>query len=459
MRFLTVLFFLIALFAKADHYYGGYITYTHIGGYTYKVSVITYADNDLINSDRDEVDVNWGDGTIEALPRVNNVGNGETVFPGIKKNVYEGEHTYKQEGNYQLVFVDNFRPFDIKNISLGESQITLLYFDAIVPIADSVTFCKNNAPDFLTEPSMFGLPGEEFRLSLTHFDIDGDSLAFKLNVPKARNGNDVPGYYLPDGVVLNERTGMFKWENPSKGGFVFAYEIEEYRDGQLIGTSIADFPVFIEEELDGKGSFSVPEGVTGDHYHFNGSEEVEIMISYENDEADTVVITPKHKLNYHFDVIEKSGYTANTAYDTLTIDYLGSDNNQGNYIITFEAANVYGLDTVFDFYSVSLSTESDTSWSCSIPPNIRDVIEIAPIVNQFEITPNLFTESVWVNVGDDFESMKVDVYDMRGRLVAKEHNPTTGTFKMELNSLQTGMYFFRIERSGESIAILKSVKR
>ncbi len=458
MRFLTVLLFLIALFAKADHYYGGYITYTHIEGYTYKVSVVTYTDNDLVTSDRDRIEVIWGDGATEFLDRVNNVGNGEMVFPGIKKSIYEGEHTYTQEGNFQLVFIDDFRPFNIENIAPGESQSTLLYFDAIVPVADTVSFCINNAPDFLTDPYLFGFPGKDIRLSLTHFDNEGDSLAFKLTVPKARNGEPVPDYYYPEGVSLNHRSGMFTWENPDEGRFVFAYEVEEYRDGQLIGVSIADFPVLLEEEADLTGEFSEVDGMIDDHYHFNGPEEIEFSISYENDTADTVIIEPIFKLNSHFNVTEKSGFSGETAYDTLTLDYLGADNNQGNHIITFRAANVYGLDTIFDYYSVSVSSKSDTSWSCSVVPDLRDVVEIAPSVNQFEISPNLFTESVWINVGEDFENMRVDVYDMRGRVVAREENPTAGTFKMDLFGLQTGMYFFRIESNGEALVVLKSVK-
>ena len=129
-----VLLFGIAFSAKGDHYYGGYITYKHLGGYKYEVTVVTYADNDKVNSDRDSIDVIWGDGAKEYIQRINNVGNGETVFPGIKKNIYQGIHTYSDFGNYQLVFIDDFRPLDIDNIAEGKSGSTLLYFNAIAPI-------------------------------------------------------------------------------------------------------------------------------------------------------------------------------------------------------------------------------------------------------------------------------------------------------------------------------------
>ena len=61
------------------------------------------------------------------------------------------------------------------NIEAGKSGTTLLYFDAIIPIDDTLTFCKNNTPKFLTEPFMFGKSGQDFNLNLTHYDIDGDS--------------------------------------------------------------------------------------------------------------------------------------------------------------------------------------------------------------------------------------------------------------------------------------------
>lgn len=462
MRLLLALFILMTSLAKADHYYGGYITYEYIEGYTYKATVVTYADNDKVNSDRDSVEIIWGDGGVEFIQRVNNLGNGETVFPGIKKNIYEGTHTYTQPGNYQLVFADNYRPFDIFNIEGGKSGSTLLYFDAIIPIEDTLTFCKNNAPNFLTEPFMFGRVGRDFRLNLTHYDKDGDSLVFKQTKPKARNAYPVPGHFFPEGATINPRTGLFSWDDANYGNYVLAYEIEEYRNGQLIGVSVADFPVFIGFDYFEKGEFSNVQGVNNNHYHFNGTETFDLIVDYENELADSVFLEVFTELehNNYFSISNKSRSDSTHAFDTLNVSYLGQDAGQGNHIVTFRAANIYGSDTVFDYHSVSLSTESDTSWACSIPPNIRDVIEITPTVNQFEITPNLFTESVWINLGESFENMKVQVYDMRGRLVAEESKPESGTFKMELQNLRSAMYFFIIFRNEtDVVTVLKSVKK
>ena len=462
VRILATIFITLTFSSKADHYYGGYISYEHVVGYKYKVKVVTYADNSKENSDRDSIEIIWGDGTKEFIQRINNFGNGETVFPGIKKNIYQGTHKYSKFGNYQLVFIDDFRPFDIFNIEAGKSGSTLLYFDAIVPVEDSITFCKNNAPRFLTEPFMFGRPGENFTLSLTHYDTDGDSLVFNLIAPKAKNAFPVPEYYLPNNVSVNSRNGLFKWENPPQGNYVFAYEIEEYREGQLIGLSVADFPVFIEYGYKSKGHFSDVLGlINNDYYHFNGPEVIDLIIDYENIEADSVFIEVLSGLEYnlYFDLKNNSSSDGTKAFDTLEVHYIGNDNAQGNHIVTFRAGNIYGSDTLFDYHSVSFSTESDTNWSCSIPPDIKDVVEITPIIDLFEITPNLFSESVWINLGANYKNMSVQVFDMRGRLVHSEKSPEASTFKMYFHDLTIGMYFFVINRNNEVLTILKSVKK
>ena len=461
IRVLFISLLLVAFNVKADHYYGGYISYTHISGFKYEVTVVTYADNSKVNSDRDSVNVIWGDGIEEYVQRTNNNGNGETVFPGIKKNIYKGEHIFTKEGNYQLVFVDNFRPYDILNIEAGKSGSTLLYFDAIIPVADTVSFCQNNAPSFLSEPYMFGKPGEDYFLSLTHFDIDGDSLSFKLISPKATNAYSVPGYYTPDRVSIDEKTGLFSWIDPPFGNYVFAYEIEEYRNGQLIGVSVADFPVFIKRENKTKGAFSDVNGTTDGSFHFNSAEEIELNISYENFEADATFIKVVTGLvyNINFIITNNASSTANVAYSLLKIDYLGNDFAEGAQIITFKAGSIYGSDTIFDYKSISITTASNQVWRCSVPPNVKDVVEIIPLIPVFEVISNLFDESVWMNVGENFEDFTIEVLDLRGRRVYKDSNLESATFKLDLSHFKASMYLFRIIRDDKVITTLKAVKK
>jgi len=58
-----------------------------------------------------------------------------------------------------------------------------------------------------------------------------------------------------------------------------------------------------------------------------------------------------------------------------------------------------------------------------------------------------------------FEDVILEVFDMRGRVVAKVENSEVNTVKLELESLRPGMYFFRFMRKGKLISVLKSVKK
>ena len=85
--------------------------------------------------------------------------------------------------------------------------------------------------------------------------------------------------------------------------------------------------------------------------------------------------------------------------------------------------------------------------------------QITPIVDLFDVTPNLFDDAVWINVGKDFDKIKVEVFDMRGRLVAIEEKPEAQTFKIELSALRSGMYFFRLIREDKLLTVIKSVMK
>lgn len=446
---------------KADHYYGGFINYTHVSGFTYNVEVITYADNDKVNSDRDSIKFKWGDGFEEFLVRNNNGGNGETVYPGVKKNIYLGTHTFLQEGNYRMVFQDMYRPFDVTNIEAGKSGSTMLYFDAIIAVADTLSYCINTSAKITYEPYFWIKSGDPFQMNLTHYDEEGDSLSFKLINPKALNGISVPGYWRPNGVALDKETGLFTWDNPTWGIFTFAYEIQEFRDGVQIGHSVVDFPVFVDSSEDERGLFSTITNTTDLQYFFTGSGNEKFSVSYENQAADSVFIEVDGGFakSAYFTYTEVMNSTGKIAFDTLDLNYLGNDKQQGGHIITFRSGSVFGSDTIFDFKSFLVETNSDTTWGCTVPPNIKEVEKIAPDVPTLTISPNLFEENVWMNLGTSFGNMTVEIFDLRGRLVYRKSDFSEQTVELQLGHLNSALYLFRVRRDNEIITVLKAVKK
>jgi hypothetical protein len=459
MKRILALLLLMPFCVFADHYFGGYINYTHVSGFTYSVEVITYADHDINDSDRDSVLMKWGDGEEEWFLRSN--GNGSNIYPGVRKNIYEGIHTYQNVGNYQVVFQDIYRMFDVNNMTPGKSGTSVLYFDAIIAVADTLSYCINTSAKTLYDPYMWVKTGDSFQMNLTHYDEEGDSLSFKLINPKALNSSSVLGYTTPGGVSLDEQTGFFSWDNPTWGIYIFAYEIAEYRDGVQIGHSVVDFPIFVNNDEAERGSFTPILNTTAGVYDFNEAGSEKFMVSYENLFADSVFIEVEggYKPSIYFNWTEKSNSTGTEVFDTLDLNYLGNDKQQGGNIITFRASSVFGSDTIFDFLSFIVNTKSDTTWGCTVPPDIKDVVKIVPDLPSLTIAPSLFTKDVWINLGNSFEDMEVEIFDIRGRVVYHESNFTTQTVQFDLYDLRYGMYFFRIWRKEKVISTLKAIKR
>ena len=224
---------------------------------------------------------------------------------------------------------------------------------------------------------------------------------------------------------------------------------------------MCDFPVFVDNDENERGDFTSISNTLSGVYDFNSSGSEEFTVSYENISADSVFLEVKggYQQSLYFNGTEKSHSTGKEAFDTLSLDYLGNDKQQGGNIITFRASSVFGSDTIFDFLSFIVNTKSDTSWGCIVPPNIKKVVKIIPNLPRLTISPSLFTKDVWINFGSSFSDMKVEIFDIRGRVVFKASNFYDQTMQFDLHTLSSGVYFFRIWRKEEIILTIKAVKR
>ena len=74
-------FFILPAALFATHNRAGEITYEQIGPLTFKVKVLTYT-KESSSADRPELEVFWGDGKSDSLPRINGGGNGVSIEIG-----------------------------------------------------------------------------------------------------------------------------------------------------------------------------------------------------------------------------------------------------------------------------------------------------------------------------------------------------------------------------------------
>ncbi|MEN8223817.1 MAG: gliding motility-associated C-terminal domain-containing protein [Bacteroidota bacterium] len=233
----------------ATHQRAGEITYKYVSGLTYEITIITYTRTSA-PADRPWLEVLWGDGSSSELPRTEKINYGND----ISKNVYayvpeisatQARHTYSSPGTYKISVEDPNRNFGVMNIP--NSVNVPLYIESILTI--NPLMGMNNSPVLLNPPIDNGCVHQIYIHNPGAYDIDGDSLSYRLIDCRGAEGLVIPGYTLPDAtdsISINSLTGDLLWVTPPmQGEFNFAILIEEYRNGIRIGSVTRDMQVNI----------------------------------------------------------------------------------------------------------------------------------------------------------------------------------------------------------------------
>lgn len=261
---LTLILF-VTVDAYATHYRAGEILYEYIGPLSYRATIVTYTKVSGISAsaDRDSMLLDWGDGTIEPVPRINGapgpsgIPNGELIGNDVKMNVYRSQvHTYQGPRPFYVISVtDPNRVEDIINIAAGSGSVNVpIYMEDTIKYFPPEIFTGNSSPILLNPPIDFGNILDTFYHNPNAFDPDGDSLYFSLQPCLQAIGVEVPAFQFPDqfppgpnnNFVINPRTGEIVWAVPQIPGiYNIAILIREYRNGICVGTMLRDMEIFI----------------------------------------------------------------------------------------------------------------------------------------------------------------------------------------------------------------------
>lgn len=241
------------LLGFATHNRAGDIRYTHISGYTYRVEVITFT-KESAPADRPYLKIKWGDeapGTTDnELDSLQRSIEDPTAGIDIKRNVYVGFHTYSGPGTFTIIVEDPNRNFGVNNIPASIDQIFCISSTLII----SPFTGQNNSVQLLNLPVQDACINQLWSHNPGAFDPDGDLLVYSL-VPCM--GDDcVPllGWELPDdwtneptdSFEIDPQTGTITWDRPLYSGeYNIAIQIEEYRQGQLVGKVIRDMQITV----------------------------------------------------------------------------------------------------------------------------------------------------------------------------------------------------------------------
>lgn len=264
---------LFSLFAKATHVVGGSLTYEHLGGATYRVTLKMYRDCSPGNSQfpnpvtilvRDEngnafspnkdITISFT-GAVTVNPYIDTC----AANPGLCLE----EATYTRVVNnlppnpsgYHLYYQYCCRNSTIDNIvnPLGTGETWYTH------IPDQSALITNSSPVWVNPPPVFVCQAEPINFDFSATDSDGDSLVYSWYTPF----NDAAPTFTPPyanftnstwiggfgpsnpcggpNLTINPQTGFITGSPPFVGQFVAGVRCEEWRNGVKIGEIIRDF--------------------------------------------------------------------------------------------------------------------------------------------------------------------------------------------------------------------------
>lgn len=225
----------------ATHNRAGEITYRHISGFTYEITVTTYTNigPSGIQADRCELTVYFGDGDSAVFSRSNGSSmlchapqtDGVPIGNDTKVNIYKGTHTYPGAASYWISMEDMNRNGGILNIP--NSLYTAFYIRSLLVI--NSVLGDNKSVVLLNPPIDRACINKCFMHNPVAYDADGDSISYELVSCLAQGGTPVYEYTLPNivgggNVSLDAYTGDFVWCAPQiTGEYNIAILVKEWR--------------------------------------------------------------------------------------------------------------------------------------------------------------------------------------------------------------------------------------
>lgn len=233
---LLTLLVLMASTAMATHNRAGEIIVCHLSGYTYQVTIITHTKLSA-PADRPELALNWGDGTMDTIPRTSIV---DDPARDLRRSEYVAVHEYAGSGIFTLFFDDQNRNGGVNNVPNSISQSFCVKTQLVIsPVGGN-----NCSPRFLNPPIQDACYCQPWIHNPAAYDPDGDSLSYEPVVCLGLGCAPIAGYQYPNQrptcggteYSIDPLTGTIRWENPGElGEFNLAFKVHEWRriNGQL----------------------------------------------------------------------------------------------------------------------------------------------------------------------------------------------------------------------------------
>lgn len=454
MKFLKFLFFSLFLIPTtyASHNMAGAITYKHISGFTYEVTITTYTENSGLfpQSGPTELEINWGDGNTGIILRDS---FRSIINTSIQENKYSSLHTYSSAGTYTVSMTDPNRNDNILNIYNGASINIEFHIESTIAVSPDSNFI-NNSVDYLAPPILYAEVNKPFTYNLTTSDPDGDVLTYELVTPKEGHQTDINTYFIPDSSAINIINGELTWNSPQTiGNYVFSVMVREYRNGTFVGATLVDFQLIVGPAI--TNGFFV--GYTPWDTDSNGN------LSFTVSPNDSINLT----LNYIDSTTNKSsttidllvysealskGATASSQtispyekVETFTWVPNASHLRCAPYIVTFRGATYFSESISKDLTVMIWVRDQSNTNACN-----QEVWQVTP-TNKIQqdasvtIFPNPFGEQITLAIPESIiqEDLQFVLWNSLGQQIRIENIQETKQ-TIELKTLNKGYYFYQL---------------
>jgi len=253
LRFFILLTALISLTlnVNATHNRAGEITYRHVAGLKYEITITTYTKS-TAPADRNFLPIRWGDEPpgvqLDSLARAN------IVFSNIddyQVNTYVGFHTYPGPGIYTISMTDPNRNGGVLNMAASVDEP--FYIESVLVI-NPFSSAPNNSVQLLNPAKERACINKPWYHNPGAFDPDGDQLVFSLRESRRSADTICLGYQYPDvwspdwpdTFTIDSSTGTISWLNPlTAGEYNVAILVEEFRSGVFVGSVLRDMQILV----------------------------------------------------------------------------------------------------------------------------------------------------------------------------------------------------------------------
>ena len=431
--------------STATHLMGGQMTSLNIGGLTYQVTLTVYRDTMGVPM-YPFANITYGDtsGVLAvhsvAASAPTNYGNGVEMY------TYVDTITFPGTGEYTMWWEDCCRNCALLNMTQPCGEYFHLYN---VLSVDST----NSSPEFLNPPIPIAQQGVAFNYNPLPFDIDGDSIAWELDIPLSTNGVNVIGYTLPPSdtaipFTMNQVTGEITFLPITLGHFEVSVKVSEFRAGVKIGEIRRDMQIIVVPSLNKPCNITSSSNTfpfSGKTFDLNPNAAFSVTVSATEIDNNPVNISASGEPFILASNPASANITNGTGQASATVTWTpdASQARQNPYVFALRTSEIFGGYTF----------SNDITFSLRVGNGTTGITETTATDAFVSLYPNPNDGNCFVEVNAAAKGkINVTVTNVIGQQVKKlaDMEVNTGKNLIYLNNLnlRAGHYFITIENNG-----------